>query len=269
MYMREQVWSPLQNTAIWIGAWLYGHEPADEALSAMTALGGTQRLVSTPDSSVTTRPFIDALSIIREATAEDDSSEGPLLRLILSGPGDPPALPAGTAASFAASSNGQGAIVVRARATNVSHDDIGGQRHLILIPENTERGTDWSIFEETQPLPAPAWLSPGDADALLSQATDESASLIESMGYKTDKIPNPRLTVGTLADFYDTPGLPSSVPSRSAKLFARADRVAAIIETVTDRIGDHSLDPQLFRLWRHVRAARVAGVDYALMDFAR
>lgn len=59
------------------------------------------------------------------------------------------------------------------------------------------------------------------------------------------------------------------MPGRTAKLFARADRVAAIIETVTDRLGDHSLDPQLLRLWRHIRQSRMAGVAYALSDFAR
>ena len=264
MSMREQVWSPLQNTAVWMGAWLYGLEPADETLSALTALGGTQRLVSTPDDPATTRPFIDALALIREITSGISSEDGPILRLILSGPGDPPALPAGSESTAAAIQNGQGALVLR---TNNSGNVE--PHHLVLVPQTTERGTNWSFFQETQPLPSPAWLSPGDADVLLSQATEESAVLIESLGYKTDKIPNPRLTVGTLADFYDTPGLPSSVPDRSAKLFARADRVAAIIETVTDRIGDHSLDPQLFRLWRHIRAARVAGVDYALMEFSR
>ncbi|OAH27252.1 hypothetical protein AYJ05_05130 [Corynebacterium stationis] len=264
MDMREQVWSPLQNTAVWMGAWLYGHEPADDVLAALNELGGAQRLVSSPDDLAKARPFIDALSLIREATSTVNTADGPSLRLVLAGPGDPPALPAGSPATIAATNNGSGALVVRTHA-----DNPADEHHLVLVPEKTARGTDWTIFKETAPLPSPAWLSPGDADALLSQATEESAALIEAMGYKTDKVPNPRLTVGTLADFYDTPGLPSSTPARSAKLFARADRVAAIIETVTDRVGDHSLDPQLFRLWRHVRAARVAGVDYALMDFAR
>ena len=264
MDMREQVWSPLQNTAVWIGAWLCGHEPADDVLGALVELGGVQRLVSTPEDAATTRPFIDALAIIRESTSELDAADGPILRLVLSGPGDPPALPAGSPATVAAADNGQGALIVRTKAG--LNDE---KQHLIMVPKKVARGTDWEIYAENAPLPSPAWLSPGDADALLSEATEESAALIEALGYKTDKVPNPRLTVGTLADFYDTPGLPPSTPARSAKLFARADRVAAIIETVTNRVGDHSLDPQLFRLWRHVRAARIAGVDYALMDFAR
>jgi hypothetical protein len=72
-----------------------------------------------------------------------------------------------------------------------------------------------------------------------------------------------------LSDFYDTPGLPPDVPPRAAKLFARADRVAAIVETVQQTMGDHSLDPQLIRLWRHIRTARMAGVAYTLAEFAR
>jgi len=46
-------------------------------------------------------------------------------------------------------------------------------------------------------------------------------------------------------------------------------RGAAIIETVTDRINDHSLDPELLRLWRHIRQARMTGVAYSAAEFAR
>src|SRR5699024_5600837 len=116
MDMREQVWSPLQNTAVWIGAWLCGHEPADDVLAALGELGGVQRLVSTPEDPATTRPFIDALAIIRESTSELDAADGPILRLVLSGPGDPPALPAGSPATVAAADNGQGALIVRTKA---------------------------------------------------------------------------------------------------------------------------------------------------------
>ena len=104
---------------------------------------------------------------------------------------------------------------------------------------------------------------------MLTKATNESADLITATGYQSTALTNPRLTVGTLSDFYDTPGLPSATPPRAAKLFARADRVAAIIETVTDRINDHSLDPELLRLWRHIRQARMTGVAYSAAEFAR
>ena len=255
MNMRAEVWSPVQNVAVWLGAWLWGHESTDDFLDAITELGGEQ---FGPEGS----PFVTLLAHLRRESADiiARGEREPLVRLILSGPGEAPALPAGSESARAAAENSAGAIVVRTNDRD---------RHLILIPSYADGATIWTLIEETDPLPAPAWLSPGDADALLSQATTESAMLIEATGYRNDALPNPRLTVGPLSDFYDTPGLPSSVPARAAKLFARADRVAAIIETVTDRIQDHSLDPQLLRLWRHIRQARMAGVAYALSDFAR
>ncbi|OFR68377.1 hypothetical protein [Corynebacterium sp. HMSC078H07] len=255
MDMRAEVWSPVQNVSVWLGAWLWGHESTDDFLDALTELGGEQL---GPDGS----PFVSLLAHLRRETAGiiARGEREPLVRLILSGPGEAPALPAGTESARATSENSAGAIVVRTNDRD---------SHLVLIPSYADGATIWALIEETDPLPAPAWLSPGDADALLSQATNESAALIEATGYTSDVLPNPRLTVGTLSDFYDTPGLPSAVPARAAKLFARADRVAAIIETVTDRIQDHSLDPQLLRLWRHIRQARMAGVAYALTDFAR
>lgn len=255
MDMRAEVWSPLQNVAVWLGAWLWGQESTDDFLDALTELGGEQL---TADG----QPFVNVMSLLRRETAAiiERAEREPLLRLVLSGPGEAPALPAGSESAQAAAENPAGAIVVRTNDPD---------RNLVLIPTYTAGVTRWTVIEETTPLPSPAWLSPGEADALLSTATNESATLIEATGYRSDALPNPRLTVGTLSDFYDTPGLPSAVPGRAAKLFARADRVAAIIETVTDRVQDHSLDPQLLRLWRHIRQARMAGVAYTLSEFAR
>lgn len=232
MDMRAEVWSPLQNASVWLGAWLHGHESTDDLLEAWGELG--------LDCDIT------LLSQVR-SVARLDTCE-PALRLVLSGPGEPPALPAGSEPSIAAS-RGDGAIVFD-----------GSPAHALV---------DGTIYAIDQPLPAPQWLSPGDADRLLSDATNDAARLIEASGYRTDALPNPRLTVGTLSDFYDTPGLPGSTSARAAKLFARADTVAAIVETVTQTMNDHSVDPQLLALLRHIRAARMAGVAYAVRDFAR
>ena len=255
MDMRAEVWSPVQNIAVWLGAWLWGKESTDDFLDAIVELGGQQ---TGPDGAA----FVDLLARLRRETTEiiDRREREPLLRLVLSGPGEAPALPAGSESAVAVAHNPAGAIVVRTNDRD---------HHVVLVPAYADGATIWTAIDEDSPLPAPSWLSPGDADALLSRATNESAALIKATGYRSDVLPNPRLTVGTLSDFYDTPGLPSAVPERAAKLFARADRVAAIIETVTDRINDHSLDPQLLRLWRHIRQARMAGVAYALSDFAR
>lgn len=240
MNIRSEVWSPLQNTAVWLGAWLHGLEPTDNLVGALGDLGG--------------EGLVAVLGDIRRAGAPALREAEPVLRLILSGPGEAPALRAG---SEAAHKSVSGALVLRDAEPLTSH---------ILVPGS---GGDWHWFVEEQPLPAPAWLSPGEADQLLTQATNEAALLVRASGYQTDALSSPRLTVGTLADFYDTPGLPAAVPARAAKLFARADRVAAIIETVTERLDDHRIDPQLLALWRHIRAARMAGVAYAVREFGR
>ena len=262
MDIRAEVWSPLQNTAVWLGAWLYGHAATDDLLEALVSLGGEQALADDT-------PFIDFLSTVRQAAqdaqAADANSAGdsePVLRLILSGPGEAPGLRAGSESAKEAARNKSGALVVRTGDPDC---------HLILLPTEQPGRIIWKVVEETRPLPAPTWLSPGEADALLTEATNESATMIEAAATEIDapSLPNPRLTVGSLSDFYDTPGLPDAVPPRAAKLFARADNVAAIIEAVADRAGDHSFDPQLLRLWRHIRTARMTGVAYCVREFSR
>lgn len=246
MSTRAEVYSPLQNTAVWIAAWLCGHESTDALLTALVELGG--RNTYRGESAV------ELLKDIRAAA--DLDTPGPAVRLILAGPGQPAELPAGSAAAGAVGD--EGAVVIR--GVGVSH---------VLVPDYSEAGVAWRWFEERDRLPEPAWLSPGEADALLSCATNEAAVLIEAAGGTRRELPDPRLTVGSLADFYDTPGLPTSTTPRAAKLFARADQVAAVVETVVDRLGDHSFDPQLFGLWRHIRTARMAGVADAVIDFQR
>ncbi|QGU07440.1 hypothetical protein COCCU_07535 [Corynebacterium occultum] len=254
MDIRANVYSPLQNTAVWLAAWLYGLESTDELITALKSLGGEQSLSDG-------RGFPDFLAGIRTATEPVlGVDEEPVLRLMLSGPGEAPGLPAASASARAAAANGMGAIILR------TQDPL---THHVLVPQESEIGTRWEWFRETGLLPAPAHLSPGEADQLLAQATAQAAHLIESAGYRSNTLNNPRLTVGTLADFYDMPGLPGATPPRAAKLFARADRVAAIIETVKERMSEHSLDPHLLGLWRHIRQARMAGVSYAVADFGR
>lgn len=246
MHTRAQVYSPLQNTAVWLAAWLYNVESTDETIDALTDLGGTH----TFDGA----PMVQLLHDVRAAA--DLESPAPAVRLVLWGPGQAPRLRAGSPAMEALTE--AGALVVRG----------GGANH-ILVPDYAADGVRWRWFEDYEPLPEPEWLTPGEADQLLSRATNEAAVLIEAAGGTRKELPNPRLAVGTLADFYDTPGLPAGVTPRAAKLFARADRVAATIETVTERLDDHTFDPHLFALWRHVRSARMAGVADAVVDYRR
>ncbi|RNE49168.1 hypothetical protein [Corynebacterium alimapuense] len=244
MDIRAQVWSPLQNTSIWLGAWLYGLESTDDLIDALADLGNPE--------------LTEFLRELRNTTSSllADSGE-PVLRLVLSGPGEPIGIRADSAAARAASKSTAGAILIRDPDPLTTH---------VLVPDSV---IGWQWFTETGLQPAPAWLSPGEADRLLSKATEDAARLVEASGYRATGLDSPRLTVGALSDFYDAPGLPGSVPPRAAKLFARADRVAAIVETVTGRMNDHQIDPQLLGLWRHIRAARMAGVSYAVGEFGR
>lgn len=257
MEIRANVYSPLQNTAVWLGAWLHDLAATEDVIDAFVDLGGPHTFRG--------GGLLDLLRTVRECVGElvDAPFSGPLLSLRLGGPGDPPALPAGSAAARRAAEVGEGALVVRGVDKLLSH---------ALIPVRGPDATDWEWIEVAGPLPAGAEVSPGDADRMLGAATDAAARIIEASGYAAlapDSLKNPRLRVGVLSDFYETPGLPAAVPARSAKLFARADRVAAIVETVQSTIGDHSLDPQLIPLWRNIRTARMAGVSYALAEFAR
>lgn len=247
MVSRAEVYSPLQNTAVWLTAWLYNVESTDDTVQALTDLGG--------EHTYRGMPVAQLLADVRAAA--NLTPPEPVLRLVLWGPGQAPALRAGSPAMEALTP--AGAIVVRG----------GGEVRHVLVPTYGASGVSWRWFEETERLPEPEWLSPGEADQLLSRATNEAAVLIEAAGGTRAALPNPRLSVGSLADFYDTPGLPAGVTPRAAKLFARADRVAATIETVTDRLNDHSFDPQLFALWRHIRSARMAGVTDAVVDYGR
>ncbi|SDS05414.1 hypothetical protein [Corynebacterium timonense] len=247
MYTRAEVYSPLQNTAVWLAAWLYGHEPTDELVAALRDLGGPHAYGDAPLSAL--------LNDVRSAASL--TSPEPVVRLILWGPGQAAAIPPASPALQALTP--AGALALR-ESEHVHH---------LLVPSYGDDGVQWRWFEEHERLPEPAWLSPGEADALLVEATDRAALLIEAAGGASAELPSPRLTMGSLADFYDAPGLPGCVPPRSAKLFARADSVAAIVETVTDRLNDHSLDPHLFALWRHIRTARMAGVANAVHELWR
>lgn len=253
------VYSPLQNLAVWLAAWLHGQVSADECLDALAELGGNIHLAGTHSESP--EAGIEFLKLVRGIGEEALASGEPAIQLVLSGLGEALGLRAGSESAAAAISAGVGALVF---------PTADRYRHHVLVPCANSAGTwAWTHFEETSPLPAPAYLSPGHADFMLADATREAARLIESNGGSKKDIPNVRLTVGTLSDFYDTPGLPFCTPPRAAKLFARADRVAAIIETVATQVDAPCLDPMILPLMRHVRAARVAGVNHAVVELGR
>ena len=245
MNLRAHVYSPLQNTAVWIAAWLYHVTSTDETLAALDELGGGHHYG--------TGGGVELLTEIRRV-ANLESRE-PVVRLVLGGAGDTPALWAHTAAAEAMTD--AGALII-----------IGAEGlYHILIPSFETDGVHWRWFEDYRRPPEPDWLSPGEADQMLRNATDQDAMMIEAVAQPNETLSSPRLTVGHITDFYDTPGLPIATTPRAAQIFARADRVSAIVETVTDRLGDHSFDQHLLVLGRSIRRARTAGVAEAVRDF--
>lgn len=257
MNIRTHVYSPLQNTALWIAAWLYGYESYDHTEQALNDLEGPHRL---RDGEIGFFELAQALRTITKPTRQAFSGE-PLLRIVLDGPGTPVGLPAHHEATAHAQRAG-GAIVISAGLSAEIH---------ILVPQWKENRdfTVWESFIVSDPLPAASYLAPGDADLSLAQATRTAATLIQASGIGNAELASPRLTVGMLNDFYETPGLPDSIAPRAAKLIARADKVTAIMEAVIDTLGDHSFDQQLLSLSKHIREARMAAVSYAIYEWGR
>ncbi|MEJ5996758.1 hypothetical protein [Corynebacterium sp. H130] len=253
------MYSPLQNIAVWFAAWLHGQISADECIDALDELGGRTYLIGTdPDEPAAQ---LELLKLVRRLGEAHLASTDPVVRLVLSGPGEAIGLRAGSESYRAAQAAGHGALVFPGESTFSHH---------VLVPVHWRDGVmGFQHFEEHEAAPAPAYLSPGEADLLLADATRAAADFISSSSVRQADLHNPRLTVGTLSDFYDTPGLPFCTPPRAAKLFARADRVAAIIETVGTHVGGASFDPHVLPLMRHVRLARMSGVAYAAAELAR
>ena len=132
MHTRAEVYSPLQNTAVWLAAWLYNVESADDTVDALTDLGGAH--------SYGSLPIAHFLHDVRSAA--DLSTPGPAIRLVLWGPGQAPRLRAGSPAMEALTQ--AGALVVR-----------GAGMHHILVPEYSGNGVNWRWFEDPEPLPEP------------------------------------------------------------------------------------------------------------------
>lgn len=269
--LREQLWSPVQNSTLWLGWWLHGLLSADDVIDAFTEVQGpahtlvVDAVAGDPfDGEYGRRPtsLVDLLRAVRTATTDAPVSVStrPLVGLVLAGPGDVPALPAGSRGAAAVATAGAG-ITVADADPRVLH---------VLVPQLVDRSlVQWTWYRTEGPVPAPAVHSPGDADRLLSAAVDQAAQLIEASGALPTRHRAPRLAVGTLSDFFGLPGLPAGVSPRAAKLMARADVVASIIEVTRCSPAGASLDPQILPLSRAVRTARMTAMDHPMRELLR
>ncbi|GAA1473812.1 hypothetical protein P4N68_02910 [Corynebacterium felinum] len=256
----KHFYSPCQNIALWWAAWLYGYESFEELNNALGELHGPHR-----------RAGEEFNFLILAKTIRDQASHMPhvpRVGLWLGGPGDPVI----ASSQLVAHNDSDVDTHVPAAGDNSTVDDsifeaIVLNDETVCIPHHDRSGTGWSLLTSTRP--PRAYLSPGEADIALSNATRMAARFIENSNYNIRDLVAPRLSVGRLTDFYESPGLPSAVPPRCAKLIARADQVSAIVSTVTETLGDHYFDPQLLSLAQHIRAARMAAVNYAVMEWGR
>lgn len=270
----DQVWTPTQHIALWLGAWLTGNEGYDHTTDALKSLGGPS---STPGSLVLADAVVpdavdvdkqlglsEMMRLLRAATEGGDWVEDPraLVRLVLGGPGDAPLLTAGTEAATATAAAG-GAIVVA---------DAEPGFHHVLVKEDDS----WLWFTLEGHLPEPAYLSPGEADLQLADAAREAAATIAALpkGHspaasgRTD----PRLMVGLLDDHLDMAFVPDAVPRRALGVLARADRVSSILaiaQGTESGVGGSAFDPQLIPLWKKIRQARMSAVEYAVREWTR
>lgn len=278
--LRSQLWSPVQNTALWLGWWLHDVISTDEVIDAFhTVQGKHHRLVFDATSSPSTPSaqegderygLIELLRYARQVTqsAGVELEDRPLITLVLAGPGDVPQLPANTAAAREVMKVGAG-IAIADGDPEITH---------VVIPKVIDTSLiEWTWYTAHGPIPPLHVFGPGEADAGLREASDKAARLIEARGshqgrHNTGcrrKAEMARLAVGTLSDAFGLPGLPVGVPNRAAQLMARADAVAAIIAVTQSSEVGAGLDAELFPLLRAVRHARMVAVDYAMRELVR
>lgn len=269
--LRGQLWSPVQNSTLWLGWWLHGLLSTDDVIDAFTEVQGPAHslLVDAAsgdpfDGAYDDRPtgLVDLLRAVRTATVDAPVAVGarPLVGLALAGPGDVPPLPAGSRGAAAVTESGAG-ITVADADPNVLH---------VLVPRLVDRSlVQWTWYRTVGRVPALPVSSPGDADRLLREATERAASLIDGDGHLPVRHRSPRLAVGALSDYFGLPGLPNGVSPRSVKLMARADVVASIVEVTRGSAAGASLDPCLLPLTRAVRTARTTAVDHAMREILR
>ena len=272
--IREQLWSPVQNTSLWLGWWLHGLLPTDEVIDAFHDVQGPAHTLAVDEASGD--PFdgrftgrrttlVDLLLAAREVTRDCPVglADRPLVGLVLAGPGDPPALPAGTRGAAAVSSAGAGITVA----------DVDPEIVHVIVPTLRDTSLVQWVWYRCEGSSAPAvFFSPGEAETRLREATTDAAALVEdaaTSGHSPTPHAGPRLAVGTLSDYFGLPGLPEGVSPRAVKLMARADVVASIIEVTRSSPAGASLDPALLPLSHAVRTARITAVDHAMRELVR
>lgn len=280
--VRDQLWSPVQNSALWLGWWVHQIISTDLLIDSFRATQGPLHLLdansvlasgvaSTEEINGSHGSLGDLFRLVRRVT--DDVPAGvharPLVGVVMGGAGDVPAIPAGTEAARVVSRVGAGIVLA----------DIDPMITHVLVPELEhvaqweQTAVVWRWMVARGPQVNTMLYSPGEADEQLRNAMEQAEVLIQSSGHVSGRMSGKhadvRMEVGTLADAFGLPGLPPGISTRAARLLARADYVSAIIETARTNDAGLSLDPILLPLLRSVRAARMTAVDYAFRELLR
>lgn len=256
--LRPQLWSPVQNTALWIAWWLHAKISTDELIDAFLEIQGSEHALYVPDTDFYAEGIAEVLRAMRGSI-----SDTPILFLILAGPGDVPPLPANSAAAHKTMESGSGILIADATASSAS----------LFIPiQSSSSIMEWWQYEvdflSCRMLLESRIMGIGEADTFLRESMHSASASIEqayrSQGVSLDIA---RLKVGSLTDAFALPGLPPHVTPRAVGLMARADTVSAIID-VARQMGKEN-DPYLLPLLKALRIARVSAVDYAQRELLR
>ncbi|HIW96571.1 MAG TPA: hypothetical protein H9867_08860 [Candidatus Corynebacterium gallistercoris] len=270
--IREQLWSPVQNTAVWLGWWAMDAVSTDDCVSALVAAQGRAHRVVFYGDATTGSPaptpasgIGEVLRFVRRVTSAAPVSleDRPLVNLCLAGPGDVPGLPAGSQAAELVQSSGAGILLADADPLTT---------HVLVPRVHPEGFVEWHQATATGAVVPLAVYGPGEADRMLRDAMDQATHAITASGYVPrgrSQVDRASLAVGALSDAFGLPGLPPGVPRRAEGLMVRADTVAAIVEVTRSSQVGAGVDPQVLPLLRAIRHARMTAVDYCMRELLR
>lgn len=277
----EQLWSPVQNLSLWIGAWMAGHVSTDDVIAACHDVSGRRhRLVLASEAENPELGFLHArhglIELLKHIQRRRRTGEI-ALSLILAGPGAAPRIPASSPAAGELMESGVGvalgtdapdefAVFLPWSAPDRVLGDAGA------APAMADDAVEWRWYEVSGYVQPLVVNSVGEAHMMLRDAADTATAEIKSIGFTplgNSGIERAELAVGSLHDAFGLPGLPPLVPSRAEQLLARADMVAAIVEVARRSNIGAQLDVQLLPMLQAIRVARMTAVEYTIQEWSR
>ncbi|MGH8878659.1 MAG: hypothetical protein ACRD0P_15175 [Stackebrandtia sp.] len=208
----------------WLRAWRAGLTPLDDVVEAMTTEGmtGVEQIVVAEAQVGPGDELAAGLSRLSGVSGDE-------IRLVLPVPGDARGLPVGGAFTTAALISGE-AVVAGA------HGLVPQRRQHTSGSGSTWETVLWQYFRlDTAPTPAET-LSPGEADAALTQALREATKILIDLDVATWNPELGRALAGVRTG--DGRQLPPGYDPRSRRLYARAVLLERVLRVAdTDAMG--------------------------------